>query len=78
MARKLLSSATAYIPKYASALDAHVCLSWWVVFSPVVCCLHVLFSKALGTKTINFMEHSVARQVVKTKSPLGETMNDKN
>jgi hypothetical protein len=21
-----------------SPLDAHVCLSWWVVFSPVVCC----------------------------------------
>jgi hypothetical protein len=27
-----------YVVKYVSPLDAHACLSWWVVLSLVVCC----------------------------------------
>jgi hypothetical protein len=32
-----LFSVVAYVVKILSPLDAHVCLSWWVVFSPIAC-----------------------------------------
>jgi hypothetical protein len=31
-------SVVACVVEYRSPLDAHACLSWWDVFSPVVCC----------------------------------------
>jgi hypothetical protein len=38
LAMKLLFSAFAYVVKYMNRLDAHVYLSWWVIFSIVVFC----------------------------------------
>jgi hypothetical protein len=38
LARKLLSSVVAYVVKYIGPQYAHMCLSWWVMFSLVVFC----------------------------------------
>jgi hypothetical protein len=38
LTRKLLSSVAAYVVKYIGLFDAHMCLSWWVVFSLVLFC----------------------------------------
>jgi hypothetical protein len=48
-ARKLLSSIVAYVVKHICLLDAHMCFSWWVVFSLVVCCTACLVLESITT-----------------------------
>jgi hypothetical protein len=37
LARKLLSPVVAFVVKYIGPLESYVRLSWWVVFSHVMC-----------------------------------------
>jgi hypothetical protein len=55
LARKQLSSVVAYVVKYVSPIDALMCLSWWVVFSLVVCCAACLVLESVG---FNFIHSS--------------------
>jgi hypothetical protein len=37
---------------HVGPLNAHACLSWWVVFSPVVCCVACLVREFIQMKAI--------------------------
>jgi hypothetical protein len=55
LTRKLLFSVVVYVVKYIGSLDAHMYLSWWVVFSLVVCCAACLILRNKEQDLRNFV-----------------------
>jgi hypothetical protein len=47
-------SSADYVVKYVSAFDAHMCLSWWVVFSAVACCAACLVLECIRDQDTSF------------------------